>query len=463
MVIIFLTSLIRMGRNTKKRRYNSKKTKKQRGGLTPEQIAAMGALGKGMAGILGGPRRALPSNSPAPVANLPPANDPLGKYKKMLKMGQPEGAVIQKMLTNGKNPKNLFPGYGPPAQVVKEGFTLDELRDLKDYVGRSEIIVRLNKLGINPNELYPELSPEEISTIIEDYSKPRAVPVAVPVVNAGVAAVSMKNALKAAIKGRAPVNGVKSNISFYTDYTVQEQKDLTTIDATRARLKVIESTALPDEKKAIKKLEERGEQIKDFKLKAILALLKEKRDLENTISTLYTPNLKNKVEFVKGKTTLLRSFEDKNGPLPRGWSMYVNSTDSTIYYQNKYTLDTISERPTEESSPVELPEGWLMQEDEIDAWYLNTLTGKTQWILPTGPAQLFDTTGWEKMNNPDGSYVWFQPLNSTRTYNADGNWYRFRDADKLWFGSPYLYPDQKFNKAPALGQSQNVTNSWMTL
>jgi hypothetical protein len=442
-----------------------KRTTRQRGGVGGK-LGNLGAFGALFAKRGGPPPNAPPASVPAPnapPANAPVVNDPFLKYRRMLKMGQPEGAVIQKMLANGKNPKNIFPGYGPPAPVVNEGFTLDELRDLKDYVGRSEIIVRLNKLGINPNELYPELSPEEISTIIEDYSKPRVAPVAAPVVNSGVAAVSMKNALKAAIKGRAPVNGVKSNISFYTDYTAQEQKDLTTIDSARARLKVIESTALPDEKKAIKKLEERGEQIKDFKLKSVLALLKEKRDLENTISTLYTPNLKNKVEFVQGKSTLLRSFEDKNGPLPRGWSMYVNSTDSTIYYQNKYTLDTISERPIEQAYPPELPEGWLLNEDEIDAWYLNTLTGKTQWTLPTEPAQLFDTTGWEKMSNPDGSYVWFQPLNSSRTYNADGNWYRFRDADKLWFGSTFLHPDQKFNEPPNLGQPDNVTESWMTL
>ena len=427
--------------HTRKHRVFRKHTKKQRGGGKLGNVGAFGSL----FAKRGGPP---PVTVNAPPANaLPEAvNDPLAKYRKMLKMGQPEGAIIQKMLTNGKNPKNLFPGYGPPnapATKAPSGFTLDELRDLKDYVNRSEIVVRLSKLGLDPREIYPELSSEEITVIIEDYSKPRTVPVPV-VVAAPISGQSMKNALVAALKGRSAINGKKQNISFFTDYTKQEQTDLNTIDSSKARIKEIEYAALPADKKSIKQAEERGQQIKDFQLKSILSLLKEKRDLEATVSALLTDKLKNKMDFVKGSTELMGFLEDKLGPLPRGWRVMVNSKKGELYYQHKYTQEAILDRPTIEGLPIELPEGWEMGEDEIDAWYVNTFTGKSQWQPPTEPAELFNTTGWTQTKNSDGSYVWYMPYNK----NNSGKWYVMRNSDKTWYENPTNANGIKYNTPP---------------
>jgi hypothetical protein len=254
----------------------------------------------------------------------------------------------------------------------------------------------------------------------------------------------MKNALVAAIKGRTAINGKKQNISFFTDYSKQEQTDLNIIDSSKARIKEIESVHLPAAKKSIKQAEERGQQIKDFQLRSLLALLKEKRDLEATVSTLLTDKLKNKIEFVKGNTELMGFLEDKSGLLPSGWKVIVNSKKGELYYQNKYTYDSTLERPTEEANPPELPEGWALGEDELDAWYYNKLTGKTQWDLPTEPAQLFNTTGWTQTKNRDGSYVWYMPYNK----NNSGKWFVMRNADKTWYENPSNANGIKYNSPP---------------
>jgi len=451
-----------MVRHTRKWRILRKKTKKQRGGvLSNAQKAAMSGLG----GLFSGPRKAPPQAPPANVGEqvAPPANDPLVIYRKMLSMGQPEGGIIQKMLKNGKNPKNLFPGYGASeAPVVSEGFTLDELRDLKDYVGRSEIIVRLIKLGFNPTELYPEITPDEIAVIMEEYSKPVTAPLALPVVHLGEPQ-NMKSALAAAVKKRAPINAVKVDIEKYKDFTPEEEEVLNKLDAAKERIDYIETKEIDFAKKQIEKLEKKR-MVKDFNLRKILELLKEKRNLEATILTLETPLLKNKYEFSKQGARLLRRTKDNDGPLPRGWIFIVDSEDKSTYYENKYTFENTAIRPTEEAFPPELPEGWVMGEDEISAWYVNTLTKKGQWEVPTKPAEdPLVTSGWTKLGR-DNSYVWFQPLNNTHTYNTEEKWYRLRDVnDNLWFENTTISPIKKFNKPPRLGQPDNVTNSWMTL
>jgi len=428
-----------MARQTKRRRPSHKKTKKQRGGVG--KLGNMGAFGSLFA------KRGTPPPTNAPPANIappnvPPANDPLAKYRKMIKMGQPEGAVIQKMLTNGKNPKNIFPSYAPAsvAPVVKAvGFTLDELKDLKDYVNRSEIVVRMKKSGLNPNELYPELSSDEITTIIDDYSKPRDIPAPVPVAVSTNSGKSMKNALFSALKGRTKVNGVKQNISFFTTYTPQEETDLNTIDSARKRIKEIDLVTLPAAKKSIKQAEDKGQQIKDFQLKAILALLKEKRDLDATVANLLTDKLKKKVEFVTERSHSLGFTEDKSGPLPKGWKAMVNSSRGDLYYRHKYTGEALFERPTEEAFAVQVPEGWTMEEDEEDAWYINQLTGKSQWELPTEPPQLFNTTGYEQYKGSNGAYVWQKPVNGSDV------WFELRNSEKVWYENPTNYQNTKFN------------------
>jgi hypothetical protein len=390
-----------MVKYTRRKRVNNRKTK-QRGGLTNAQKAAMASLGSVFA--KGGPPLSTrPKQTPVPTqANAPSVlqgvpNGPLSKYKKMSAMGQPQGVIIQKMKMNGKNPMNIkevFPEYvNSTATVVKTsaGFTLDELRDLKDYVDRSEIIVRLHKLGINPKELYPELSEKEISDIIQDYLKPRDTKESVVIPVGKTSGKSLMNELSVAVKGRNKVNGVKTNISFFTDYTDQERTDLNTIDTSKARIKEIENVSLPVAKKSIKKSEEKGEQIKDFQLKKIIDLLKEKRDLELTVSTLLTDELKNKIDFVKGNIESMTFLYDKEGrPLPKGWILVVNSKEGSIFYRNKYTNNNIVfERPTEEALPVDnLPKGWKMYEDKFEAWYINELTNYSQWEVPTEDAYI---------------------------------------------------------------------------
>ena len=439
-----------MVRHTKRRKINNKRTRKQDGA---GKLGNMGSFGSLFAKRGGPPPLTTNTVKPniTPTNILPPvANGPLAKYIQMKTMGYPEGAVIKKMLTNGKNPKNLFPeyvpantpGYGPSNTLIvkaPEGFTLDELRDLRDYVNRSEIIVRLNKLGIDPRELYPNLSGDEIVAIIEDYSKPVPVDIAPK-----KKTLSMKNALAAAVKGHGVVNGKKQNISFFTDYTKQEQTDLNTIDSAKIRIKEIDSLALPVAKKSIKQAEEKGQQIKDHQLRTILALLKEKRDLESTVSTLLTTKLKDKMAFVKGTVKIIYFLEDKDGPLPKGWKIKVDSEKGEASYENKYTHESILERPTQKAFPPELPEGWSMDEDDIDAWYINTLTNKTQWEVPTTPAQLFNTTGWEQTKNTDGSYSWYMPYNK----NNSGEWFVMRNADKIWYENPSNGSGVKYNKPP---------------
>jgi hypothetical protein len=447
---------------------------RQRGGVGGK-LGNMGAFGALFA-RRGGPPNAPPANAPpanAPPANAPPANapvvnDPLLKYRRMQKMGQPEGAIIQKMLANGKNPKNIFPGYGAPAPVVKEGFTLEELRDLKDYVNRSEIVVRLNKLGINPNELYPEITPEEIAAIVEDYSKPSVGPVAALVVKNGEPK-NMQSALLAAAKRRQPPpDAVEENIERYKEFTPQEEEDLNSLDAARKRIKTIETESIPFTRKQIEKLE-KTHSVKDFNLRIILDLLKEKRNLESTILRLDTALLKNKYNFSKKGSGTLSMLEDKDGPLPRGWNFVVDQRTEalgTTYYQNKYNpMDGTIIRPTEEAYPPELPEGWKLYENEIDAWYVNTLTGKAYWDFPTSPADdPLVSSGWEKYLDKNGTYIWAQDLNASRKYNTDNKWYRLRNKnDNLWFENSSRDNNKRFNKPPNLGQPDNVTSSWKRL
>ena len=413
-----------MVKNTRRKKIHRKHTKKQRGAGPPGFLAGLGAATlKKTQGALPGPNATINSG---PTTN----NDPYAKYRKMIKMGQPQGAVEQKMLANGKNPKNVFPNYAPKsivAQVKAVGFTLDDFRDLKDYVGRLEIVARMHKVGLNPNEIYPEITEPEIALILEEYSKPRVAKAPnAPVVNSGAPKVSMKNALLAGIKGRAKVNGVKQDVSYFTEYTAQEQTDLNTLDSSKARIKAIETNDLVAAKKSIKTVEEKGQQVKDFQLKAILALLKEKRDLETLISRLNTDKLKNKVKFVRGEEKIMRFSEDSAGPLPNGWKAVVDSEKSTLYYEEKYTRTTTLDRPTEDAAPPELPEGWVLNEDEDDAWYQNTFNGTTQWEVPTQPASF----GYETISSSNGSSIWYKPL------EGRNGWYEMRNASGMWYENP---------------------------
>jgi hypothetical protein len=424
---------------TRRRKVHRKQTKRRRGGGPPGFLAGLGAT------MLKKSQGPPPSNSgPGPSLGALSNNDPLAKYKKMLKMGQPQGAIEQKMLTNGKNPKNIFPNYVPQAVVapvkVVAGFTLDDFRDLRDYVSRSEIVARMQKSGINPAEIYPEITAEEITSIVEEYSKPRVAKVSnAPTVTSSAPKMSMKNAILAATKGRGNSVGVKQNITYFTEYTAQEQTDLNTIDSSKARIKAIETNDLVAAKKSIKTAEEKGQQIKDFQLKAILALLKEKRDLEALISKLNTEKLKNKVKFVRGQEKRMLFSEDSSGPLPSGWKVVVNSENSMLYYEDKYLRKGVYERPTEPAEVPELPEGWIMQENDENAWYINTLTGKSQWVYPTEPAQMFNTTGYERYSNPNGSFGWQKPV------NGSNSWFEMRNANSVWYENPTNYQNTRFN------------------
>lgn len=430
-----------MVRSTRRRRIQRKRTRKHRGGGPPGFLTGLGAAAaKRSQGVVRPPGApSLPANGgPGGGANGSSANnDPLAKYRKMLKMGQPPGAIQQKMLTNGKNPSNIFPNYVPAsvasasrplvAPVKAPAFTLDDFRDLKDYVGRSEIVARMHKSGLNPTEIYPEITAPEITSIVEEYSKPREVKAPnAPHVNSGAPKLSMKNAIMAGIKGRAKINGVKKDISFFTEYTAQEQTDLNTLDSSKARIKSIETNDLVAAKKSIKMAEEKGQQIKDFQLKTILGLLKEKRDLEIVISRLDTDKLKNKVKFARGQKTIAGFSEDSNGPLPKGWKVVVNSEDGTLYYENIYLRTTTIERPTEPAQPPDIPEGWELNENDEHSWYLNTFTGEVQWDIPEQSA----TFGYESTTNSSGSTTWYKPV------EGRNGWYEMRNASGMWYENP---------------------------
>ena len=90
-----------MVRHTRKRRVHNKRTRKQRGGVG--KLSGTGNFGSLFAKRGGPPITSNTPSSVAPRSNVTQSatNDPLAKYRKMIKMGQPEGAVIQKMLTNG--------------------------------------------------------------------------------------------------------------------------------------------------------------------------------------------------------------------------------------------------------------------------------------------------------------------------------------------------------------------------
>ena len=421
-----------MVKSTRRRKVHRKHTRKYRGGGPPGFLAGLGASmlkkSQGPPGVNAGPGPS--SNGAASI------NDPLAKYRKMLKMGQPQGAVEQKMLANGKNPKNVFPNYAPQAAVAPvkvAGFTLGDFRDLKDYVSRSEIVARMQKIGLNPSEIYPEITAEEVGAILEEYSKPRVAKVPnAPPANSGGPKISMKNALLAGIKGRAKVNGVKQNISYFTEYTAQEQTDLNTLDSSKVRIKAIETNDLVAAKKSVKAAEEKGQQIKDFQLKAILGLLKEKRDLETLISRLNTDKLKKKVRFVRGEEKVMKFSEDTAGQLPSGWKAVVDSDKGALYYENKYTGIGTNERPTSPAVVPELPEGWLLNEDEEEAWYQNTFNGLTQWEVPTEPA----SSGYEPITNPDGSVMWYKPVDG-----RNNGWYEMRNASGKWYENPGKHGD----------------------
>lgn len=378
-----------MGRHTRNRRVHNRRKTKQRGGLTAEQKASMASLGSALLK----PSFPMPRAPPvrANVNQKEVMNDPLMVYKKMSRMGQPQEAIIQKMKKNGKTNQqilSLFPDYGKStAKNIPAEFTLDQLRDLKDYVDRSEIIVRLKKIGTDPKEFYPELSETEISDIIQDYSKPTAVKETTfnPVIkNSGK---SMMNELSAKLKLKPKINNINATISFFTDYTDQERENLNKIESSNKRIKDIETIHLPAAKDSIKKSELKGEKLKQFQLKAIIELLGEKRGLEKTVSNLLTEELKNKINFVQGKADQLMVTYDMDGPLPKGWVCVVNSKDNDIRYRNKYTQDIIWERPTEEALPVaNLPEGWQLVEDDLEAWYYNKVNQSSQWFVPTEPA-----------------------------------------------------------------------------
>jgi hypothetical protein len=96
-------------------------------------------------------------------------------------------------------------------------------------------------------------------------------------------------------------------------------------------------------------------------------------------------------------------------PLPAGWE--EGKTEGGVrYYINKLTGKTQWDRPTEAAKAEELPPlpaGWeeLSTEDGTK-YYSNAATGATQWDRPTAPATGAASAlpaGWEELTTEDGT------------------------------------------------------------
>ena len=402
---------------------------------------------------------------PAPVENASSVNESMEVYKNMLRKKVPKQQIIQKMITDGKNPKNLFPTYDPteglPAKTV---FTVDDFKILKSYgIDDSEIVFRMKSFNLDPKEIYPTMTNGEINTIFQELSKKYTVahPQVVPVPEA----INFASALKQEIKKRGivaekPENSKGDAMSFFINYTNQEKSHLTLIDNAEKRIKKIDAE-LSDIKKTVEVYKKQGRKLADVRLKAIPDLLKEKSNLTATITKLFTDKLKKKMAFVKGEIKVMVFSVDSIGPLPNGWVVIVNRSENKITYASKYNISTVyNERPTENSTRPELPEGWEINETPEEVWYINKLTGKRQSNPPKEVAVSFNTSGWTKIND---QFSWYKEIDPSRTYDTGGVWFKVRDSDNMWFENQFEYPDQKFNEPPELGQPQNVTNSWKAL
>jgi len=94
-------------------------------------------------------------------------------------------------------------------------------------------------------------------------------------------------------------------------------------------------------------------------------------------------------------------------PLPEGWD--EGKTDGGVrYYINKLSGKTQWERPTEAAKPEALPplpEGWEeLSTDDGTKYYSNKATGATQWDRPTAPATAASLpAGWEELTTEDGT------------------------------------------------------------
>jgi hypothetical protein len=442
-----------MVRHTRKRRVLRKRTRKQHGGLTNAQKAAMASLGSGLAKRGGPPPPSPPVLTGAPNgANAAPAepNDPLAKYRKMKKLGLNEGAIKQKMAVNGKSQANINIIF-PPGSVVassknntvkikkRTNFTLDELNILKDYLDKSIIIEQALRSDIDPHILYSDVSDKELRKAADEISKPdlpAKKQVVIPLTANGQAK-AMKNNLQIRILG-----AVEQDIKFFTTLTAPEKQALLAAEEVDKLIRSIKMTTIPTDIAMIRRKKAENKKITINDIAAVLSNLKQIDDYKLQIEKILKP-YKEKLDFLNGNPAVKKFKIDKDGRLPNGWFIEVDSQKKTMIYRNKYTNLVQIERPTEEAlRPTELPEGWGIGEDETDVWYVNLITNKSQWTLPTEPAQLFDTTGWTQTKNKDGSYIWYMP------YQNSDTWFVMRNTDKTWYENPSNANGVKYNEPP---------------
>jgi hypothetical protein len=439
-----------MVRYTKKRKVLHKRTRKQGGAA---KLGNMGAFGELFArrGAPPPPHPAVEAGAPnaaaeAPLATAAP-NDPLDKYRKMIKMGQPEGAIRQKMTINGKSQANINIIFPPGNAVVelkkRTEFTVDELNILKDYLDKSIIIEQALKSKVDPHILYSDVSEKEIRKAADEISKPED-PVKREVVrpiiaNGKVNANAMKRNLQLRILG-----AVQQDISFFTKLTGQEKAALSTVGKIDEDIKTLKNKVIPSNIALIKRKRAENKKISIYDIEAILQSLKDIDEKKERIEKTLKP-YKEKFDFLDGNPAVKKFKVDMDGPLPNGWFIEVNSQKKTMIYRNKYTNSIQNERPTEEAlRPTELPEGWGIGEDETDFWYVNLITNRSQWEIPTEPAQLFNTTGWTPVPEPDGSYTWYMQYNK----NNSGEWFVRRNADSIWYENPSNGSGVRYNEPP---------------
>lgn len=374
-----------MVKKTRQRHLRLSKTKKQRGGTKPNMSALHAALAsRGTSGV---PGLAVPilSSSSASAA--------------------PTGI------------SSVFSAPRPSvANVPKPKFTMGQLRDLKEYVDRPEIVIRVLSINGDPKEIYPEITDEEIMTIKEQFSK--------PVVSAASASIvappkmSLKEEIEARGKKLTPnvsktFNATSYSKQFditpYTKFTPDEESILNEIDSIKRSLALIDADQLKAAKKSIVDTKEKGQRIKDFQLIKVLELMKEKQTSSDRLSKLMTPEIQAKKAFVNGTSNVLHLNKDKDGtPLDdnvflvvkrhskmgnseeKGVIFYINTNtgisswekpikewirgeeNGRVYYANKNTIGTRWE--TRRNKPADDNSG--------DVWYVDTITGEPVWEKP---------------------------------------------------------------------------------
>lgn len=92
--------------------------------------------------------------------------------------------------------------------------------------------------------------------------------------------------------------------------------------------------------------------------------------------------------------------------LPEGWETR-KSREGKIFYKNTVTGLTQWEIPTKPAvSESKMPIGWESRQRDNKVFYKNTITGATQWIFPTLPANQFppDWIQWKTSTGKDIFY-----------------------------------------------------------